>query len=192
MQLQRLQLKLYADVLASEFDLTRVVPLFHTFIRDGLIDDELLIDVADYSHVHQGPGIALIGHASDYYLDLGEGRPGLLYSRKREGPEQPEARLRDAFRRALSACRLLEADATLGLRFKTDEALLVVLDRLEAANDDASFGALGRVLEPTLRAVYGDIPHEIAREGSIKEPLTVRIRARGAPDVSALLARVKS
>jgi hypothetical protein len=189
MQLERLQLKLYAQP-APDFDPTCVVPVFHAVIRDSLLEDELLIDVVDYSHVHHGPGIALIGHASDYYLDLGEGRPGLLYFRKREGPDDPRERVRDAFRRALSACRLLERDETLGLSFKTDEARLVVLDRLEAANDDASFAALRPLLEPILAEVYGEVPFEIAREGSTKEPLSVRIRARGAADVSALLARV--
>ena len=43
---------------------------------------ELLIDVADYLHVHNGPGILLIGHEADYSLDNRAGRLGLLYNRK--------------------------------------------------------------------------------------------------------------
>ena len=31
--------------------------------------EELLIDVADYLHVHNGPGIMLTGHEADYSLD---------------------------------------------------------------------------------------------------------------------------
>ena len=142
--------------------------------------------------MHDGPGVVLIGHASDYYLDLGEGRPGLLYSRKREGPEDPNARLLDAFRRTFSAARLLEESPALSLRFETDEVLLSVLDRLDAPNTDQTFAALRPLLERALAGVYGTVPFEIGREGTEKEPLTVRIRARGAPDVATLLSRLPS
>ena len=34
----------------------------------------------------RGPGVVLIGHGSDYFIDEGEGRLGLLHNRKRVGP----------------------------------------------------------------------------------------------------------
>jgi hypothetical protein len=46
---------------------------FHRFIQQGVLDG-LLVDVADYSHVPNGPGIVLIGHDVDYGLDLVGGR----------------------------------------------------------------------------------------------------------------------
>lgn len=186
MRLARLGLKLYAKV-PDGFSAERVIPVFHSFIRDHVLD-EILVDVADYTHVHHGPGVVLIGHAADYYLDLGEGRPGLLFSRKREGPDGAMERVIDAFRRALTACEKLEP--ALGIRFATDEARFTSVDRLEARNDDAGFAALRPELEAGLARVYGDVPFELVREGSDKDVLTVRIRARGAPDVSALRSRL--
>lgn len=187
-ELQRLTLKLYADV-GSDFSPARVVPVFHALIRERSLKDEVLIDVADYSHVHDGPGVVLIGHGSDYYLDLGEGRPGLVYARKREGPSETEALVKDAFGRALAAAQLLEQSPDLGLRFRTDELRLSVPDRLRAPPADATLAALGPALARALAAVYGDVRFELAREGGDKEPFTVRVRAAGAPDVASLLAR---
>ena len=46
-----------------------------------------MIDVANYAHVPKGPGVALIGHGTDYFIDEGEGRLGLLYNRKRGAPD---------------------------------------------------------------------------------------------------------
>jgi len=94
----RIQVKFYANK-SPEPD--AFIPVFHRFIRENVLD-ELAIDVADYGHVHEGPGVVLIGHAYDYYWDLGEGRPGLVYTRKREAPA-PDARLTDAVRRYVSA-----------------------------------------------------------------------------------------
>ena len=67
-----------------------------------------MIDVANYAHVPKGPGVVLIGHGSDYFIDEGEGRLGLLHSRKRGAPDAGD-RLADAFRRTLHAASLLEA-----------------------------------------------------------------------------------
>ncbi len=37
------------------------IPLFHRWIQEQAIDGHLLIDVHDYSHIQQGPGILLVG-----------------------------------------------------------------------------------------------------------------------------------
>ncbi|HEV8246140.1 MAG TPA: hypothetical protein VGP93_10250, partial [Polyangiaceae bacterium] len=78
MESPKIQVKYFA---VEPIALEHFVPVFHRFIRDHVLD-ELLIDVADYAHVHHGPGVVLVGHAADYYMDQGEGRLGLLYSRK--------------------------------------------------------------------------------------------------------------
>jgi hypothetical protein len=188
MKLQKIQLKLYAE-LAADFEASRVVSAFHGLIREQELDD-VLIDVVDYGHVHQGPGTVLIGHGADYGFDLGEGRPGLLFFRKREGPAEPEARLVDALQRTLNACKLLEDEPELGLRFRTNELWLRLLDRLETPSNDASFDAVLPVVSRALARVFGELPVELLREGSDKEPFTLRIRALGAPSVENLLARL--
>ncbi len=192
MQAFKIQLKVYADAPAG-IRLEAFVPVFHRFIKEQRLD-ETLIDVADYSHVHHGPGILLEGHGSDYYADLGEGRLGLLYSRKRDAPVDPAARLPDAFRRAFTACALLEAETGLGapLRFRTDELLLRVVDRLRAPNTAEAAAALEPELRTFLKRLFDGGDVSLVHEGTPKDPLTLRIRAPGAGSVGALVERLKA
>jgi hypothetical protein len=150
---------------------------------------ELVIDVVDYGHVKDGPGVVLIGHGGDYYLDGAEGRFGLLYSRKRAAPAAAE-RLSDAFRRALNACRLLEQEKEHALKFRTDEVLLRVPDRLHANNSDASLAVLEPELEAFLGKLYAGSELRMERTGGQKDPISVRVRASQAPGVLALLERL--
>ena len=134
MEPQKLQIKLYTDR-ATGISPEAFVVVFHNWIKKKLLP-ELMIDVANYAHVPKGPGVALIGHGNDYFIDEGEGRLGLLYSRKRGAPE-PGQRVADAFRRTLHAASLIENDASLAaggakVRFRTDEVQLRINDRLGA------------------------------------------------------------
>ncbi len=179
---RKFQVKLYAT--APEVDLEALVPVFHDWIRTNKIPDELLIDVADYAHVPQGPGVVLIGHQSDYYLDLADDRPGLLYSRKRGFDGTLEAGIEDALVRALGACRLLEAEASLGLQFRTDEVLFRVQDRLNAPNDDAGYATIAGPLEEAAQRLFGG-GAKLERTGSPRDPLTVRITTDAAQVLAA-------
>ncbi len=180
----KIHIKFFA---AEPVALEHFVPVFHRWIRDSVLG-ELMIDVADYAHVHNGPGVVLVGHASDYYMDQGEGRLGLLYSRKRD-PLPPEERIDDGFRRALNACRLLEQEAELGVRFKSDEVLVRVADRLNAPNSDEGFSKLKGELEPVITRLYGDSAR-LERVVTDKGPLAVRVSAQDAPPITDLLARL--
>ena len=187
MKSEKLQIKFFARPNAA-FDLEAVVPVFHRFIREHAFD-ELMIDVADYKHVHHGPGVALVGDANDYFLDEGEGRPGLLFSRKRHG-SGPEGRLREGFARALKACTLLEAAPELGakLTFATNEILIRLPDRLRAPNDDASFAEVSREVSALLDKLYGAGQYSIERGAPTPEPLALRVKTKSSPTLAALLA----
>src|SRR5258708_29856126 len=112
MDAQKLQLKIYATPdSARDIQLESFVVVFHRWIKEHVLP-ELLIDVASYAHVPEGPGVALIGHGSDYFMDEGEGRLGLLHNRKRCGPP-PADRLSDLPRRTLYAPVLLEREPSL-------------------------------------------------------------------------------
>ncbi|MCA9594801.1 MAG: hypothetical protein KC776_15885 [Myxococcales bacterium] len=184
MRAEKLKLKLFAEH-AAELD--AFVEVFHGWIRDEALDDELLIDVADYRHVHRGPGIVLIGHAGDYYWDQGDGRPGLTYSRKRQAPPEGE-RLRDGLQRLLAAAVRLEA-AT-GVRFKTDELLLELVDRLNAPNDDATFSEVSRELSSVLTNLYRDETALSHASSDARAPLAIHARAASRPSPQELLARL--
>ena len=187
MKSEKLQIKFFARPNAA-FDLEAVVPVFHRFIREHAFD-ELMIDVADYKHVKNGPGVVLVGDANDYYLDEGEGRPGLLFSRKRHGAG-PEGRLREGFARALKACKLLEAAPELAgkLTFASDELLIRLPDRLNAPNDDATFAAVSAEVSPLLDKLYGAGAFSIERGPAAPEPLSLKVKAKSAPALASLLS----
>ena len=185
MQATKFQVKLYAR--AGHIELEKLVPVFHEWIRAKKIPDELLIDVADYTHVPQGPGVVLIGHQSDYYLDVADDRPGLLYSRKRGFEGDLSAGIDDAFGRALRACRLLEEDERLDFEFGTDEVLFRVLDRLAAPNEDATYATYEPVLKQVAKAFFGSAP-TMRRLGSPREPFAVRISTGARGSVADALA----
>jgi len=186
MQATKFQVKLYTR--AGDIELEKLIPVFHEWIRAKKISDELLIDVADYAHVPQGPGVVLIGHQSDYYLDVADNRPGLLYSRKRGFEGDFQTGIDDAFRRALNACRLLEEESSLGLEFATDEVLFRVQDRLAAPNEDATYDAYKPALEQAAGAFFGHAP-SLEWLGSEREPFAVRISTGAGGTVADALAR---
>ncbi len=81
--IQHVMVKVFAREPVS-IDLGEAIPIFHRWIQDHVCP-ELLIDVADYRHVPNGPGVMLIGHEANYSLDMTKGRLGLLYNRKQAG-----------------------------------------------------------------------------------------------------------
>jgi hypothetical protein len=183
---ERLQLKLYLEP-SAHFELEALIPVFHRFIRDQVLK-ELLIDVVDYSHVPNGPGVVLIGHGADFYVGALDGAYGLVYSRKRGGPG-PDGRLEDALRRLINAARLLEQESGLNLRFNSAELSLRLTDRLHAANDDATFAETQAELAGLFGRVYGGEP-QVTRLPSSKEPLSLRIKASSSPSLEALLEKL--
>ncbi len=171
-------------------DLPALIPVFHRWIQQRRVD-ELLIDVADYKHVHEGPGIMLIGHEADYALDLGRGRPGLLYSRKRALDGDLRDVLRAVLRQALYGCHLLETDPALGLTFRADEVEVAFLDRLLVPNEPASLAQVRDDLEAALASFYGEAPvHLDWLDEDPRQPFSVHVRIPEAADLATLLAQL--
>ncbi|MEM9070194.1 MAG: hypothetical protein AAGE52_16925 [Myxococcota bacterium] len=181
---ERVQVKVFAE--GDTPDVMALIPVFHQWIQKDAIDGELLIDVADYSHVHQGPGVMLIGHGSDLYFDLGDGRPGVLFSRKRAFDGTLEGRLRDAIERALRAASLLEKE-DLSLRFATTELLVRVPDRLHAPNTDESFAVLKGLIETIAKEIFGT-DARVERTGDARDALGARVTIENAPSLQKLSA----
>jgi hypothetical protein len=189
MEAHKLQLKIYlTPETARTLDVEDLIPVFHRWIKQRLLP-ELTIDVANYRHVPQGPGVVLIGHGSDYFLDEGEGRPGLLHNRKRAGLP-PGERLSDLARRTLHAAALLEKDLALTgkIKFATDELLFRINDRLEAPNTDATFAALRPELDALAKTLFAG-PFELARVGGAKDLFAVRIKSTTNTPLATLLQR---
>lgn len=191
MNATKISLKLYARGELPEASL--FVATFHDLIRRRE-PSELMIDVVDYGHVHEGPAVLFVGHESDYAVDHGEGRAGLLYQRKRApaaGDGSFAATLADSLRRAIGFAARLEKEAALaGLRFGADEMLLRIADRLHAPNDQATFAALEGDLRAAAERLWGGAT--VAYEpGDGRGMFAARLRAAKDPGgVEGLLARL--
>jgi len=192
----KLQLKLFVERNGHKPESEAFIPIFHRWIKDHVLS-ELVIDVANYAHVPKGPGVVLIGHTGDYYLDDAEGRFGLLYSRKRGLASATfEARLEDLFRRALHAASLLEKEAVATpagetrLRFTTNELLFRINDRLAGPANDETFAAVRPALEAMARRLF-EGSFELTRVGDARDLFGVKIAGMGkAADLTTLLSRV--
>jgi hypothetical protein len=173
MELYKLGIKFFASP-GQRVDLTEFIPVFHEWIQKQIIAGHLLIDVHNYSHIHEGPGILLVAHEGNFSVDFAEGRLGFIYNRK-----QPVHSLADVLKPAIQGCRLLADDSRMRnrLTFSADEALILANDRLLAPNDDETFSQLQSVLSAALKEVLGKT-FKLTRVGDDpKERLTVRAQA---------------
>lgn len=145
--IQHINIKIFARD-SSAVHLEDAIGIFHQWIRDRVCP-EMLIDVADYMHVHEGPGILLIAHEANYSLDQRGGRLGLLYNRKAELDGTFGDRLAQAHKAALAACDRLEQEAPFKGKLEFDRRSIefFVNDRLLAPNTDETWQAVRPELE---------------------------------------------
>ena len=175
--IQHVNLKIFAD--RTDIQIGDAVAVFHQWIQDG-IAPELLIDVADYKHVPDGPGVMLIGHEANYSLDETGGRIGLLYNRKAAVQGDAQAALRQAFNAAWNAARLLEAAAPFAgkLHFDEGDVEIIVNDRLLAPNTDATWEALSPEVERFFASIYGEDRVILERRGEPRERFRVSVKRK--------------
>ena len=175
--MQHVNIKIFAD--RADIQIGDAVAIFHQWIQDG-IAPELLIDVADYKHVPDGPGVILIGHEANYSLDETGGRIGLLYNRKAAVQGDAQAALRQAFDAARNATRLLEAAAPFAskLHFDEGDVEIIVNDRLLAPNTDATWEALRPEVERFFASVYGEGRVILERRGEPRERFRVGVKCK--------------
>lgn len=158
MQPHRIQARFLID-LPPAVSLASVVPVFHRWIQVGGTD-ELLLDVADYRHVHHGPGIILVGHEADYAVDTAGGRVGLRYVRKRSLPDTLSAAILQAIGAAATGARRLAADLRVGIdRIGAGSFELVIVDPLHYPNDDANLWRVAKVLSRVFLEAGLEAPH---------------------------------
>ena len=150
----RLSIKIPATQPIPRDALHPFIGVFHRFIQEAAIPG-LLIDVADYAHVPDGPGVILIGHDVDYGIDLVGGRTGLLTTRKRTGEAELTALFRDTLAKSLAAARAIEADPSVSVRFAVNEIEIAFPDRRAAPNNASAFDFASKELLPAARVELG-------------------------------------
>jgi hypothetical protein len=186
---QQLSVKLFAQDPAA-VDLAGFIPIFHGWIQESRLPGRLLIDVADYRHVADGPGIVLVAHEAHYALDSEHGPLGLACARRRDEPGPLEDKLVDGFRDTLTACRILEDDPARPIRFRTDRARVAMLSRRFAAGGSESWEAARPAVEAFAARLYAGLPVRLEPGGDPRAPLSFDIEAPGAPGLAALLDRL--
>ncbi|MCY3798094.1 MAG: hypothetical protein OXG84_09815 [Chloroflexi bacterium] len=131
-----------------------ILPIFQRWIQEHAIEG-MLIDVIDYKHMPDGPGIVLIADEFDLAYDLADGEIGLYYIRKRNLPESLDDSLRLVISRTLAAARALEAEAPSDIVFDYRSVKISFLDRIHYRNEPEIFEAVRRTLSETLSEVFG-------------------------------------
>lgn len=170
---KRFFVKLFASnpevVDAEEF-----VPVFQRWIQENFAPDELIIDVADYKHVPQGPGIILIGHDGDYAYDFVHGKVGLQYTFKQVKVETLEEAVSIALKRVVTAIEKAEAEEALnGITFDKTKVQITFLDRLNYPNDEETAKATGEALTPLAKSTLGGGVTVDLTQSDPREPLTI-------------------
>lgn len=170
-----------------------LIPIFHRWIQQRRTED-LLIDVADYTHVPMGPGVVLIGDKGHYLFDESGGRRGLTFFNKRPIGGTLGARLETVARRCVSAAVALQAEPELSgrLSFRGDELLVCFNDRLNAPNSEEVFARLQPEISRVFDSTFGNADWVLVRSEDPRERLAVSAQAAGAVDFATLARRLAS
>jgi hypothetical protein len=188
----RTQVKFFLENPAG-VDLAVFGGVFQRWIQQSALND-MLIDVADYRHVFEGPGIVLIGHYSEYALESRGGQLGLLYTRKRQSDADLQGALRTSFQLAIAAAELLETEAAFEprLKFRADAVEIRFADRLSIPNRPESFDLVKADLGAVLAELYGKPVDFAPVTHDARNVFTVNVHADGAGSFAETFQHLKT
>ena len=190
MELHKFGIKFLATD-AQGIDILKLIPIYHRWIQDKALDD-LLIDVADYSHVPAGPGVMLIAHEGNYALDeTGHERGIVYYSKQKLTGELPERFAQVAYK-ALKATQLMSSDADLegALHVSGTELQFFANDRLAAPNTAEAYDEIEPAFKRFLDRLYDGAPYTLSRENDPRERLSFKVQVKANVNVDTLLSRL--
>ncbi|MBI4006589.1 MAG: hypothetical protein HY356_07955 [Gammaproteobacteria bacterium] len=190
MDLQKIGMKFFAEQ-GNTIDLVEFIPVFHRWIQNKVLDD-ILIDVADYSHVYAGPGILLIAHEGNYSIDETGNQRGVAYYNKHELAGALPERLFTVCRKTLLACQLLEKEKEMQgrIRFSGNAMQVYSNDRLIAPNSDETHSALQPVLNAFLEKLFSGAEYTLERNPDPKGRYQVMVKASDPVSIDTLLQRL--
>jgi len=192
MDLHRIGIKFFAEE-ANAIMLDEFIPLFHHWIQRDLLNEDVLLDVSSYSHVHDGAGTLLVAHQGNYAYDETFHRRGLIYYNKRDLAGNLPEKIAVIARKALQACRLIEQSEEMKGRvsFNTGELCVYSNDRLLAPNTDETHRAWLPVIEPFLERLYPGSSYEAVREADPRERYSLIIKVSSPETPDTLLQRLE-
>ncbi|MBK8010606.1 MAG: hypothetical protein IPK13_04610 [Deltaproteobacteria bacterium] len=172
-------------------DFEASIPAFHRWIQDGssLGEDEFAIDVANYAHLHNGPGVFLVTAKSCFGLDAIGGAPGLKYARKRGLVGSPTTKIAAVLARLFAFAERFEADpgfvaAAPHRKLRTDALEFGIVDRLRAPCVKATFDAVSPPLSAVLESLTAQQVN-LAPEPDPRRPFSVCARWHETMSASA-------
>lgn len=169
------QVRLFAETSAG-YDTGKAIPVFHRWIQEHALP-ELLIDVVDYRHVPEGPGVMLIGHHSHYGLDA---QGTLSYSRRTGATATVAEKIRAAYEAAKRAAALLETqpEFTGKLRYVPGRFEISVNDRMLAPNNAETRATLEPEVRSVLDSVVGAGTYLLEHSGDPRGLFTLAVSPR--------------
>jgi hypothetical protein len=175
----------------AKLDILQLIPMYHRWIQQNALQD-LLIDVADYSHVPAGPGVMLIAFEGNYALDESGHERGVVYYSKRQLEGELPQRFATVAGKALKAAQLMSGDAELkgAVKVPGNRLQFFANDRLVAPNTDAAYTAIEPALKSLLDRLYAGGKYTLTRETNPKERLSVTVQADDEVALETLLERL--
>jgi len=162
-------------------DLEPALGVFHRFIQRSLVEGRLL-DVADYRHVPNGPGVMLVGQDVDYGINP----HAFTVTMKRRG-DDAATQFRDAVRMALGTIDAIGADGALPCRFDPTRLRVSVADRKLGTHAQVQAALLAEIA-PAVETLFG--PDATVDPVAVADPRQVpqiSVRAVSADGVLAKL-----
>lgn len=192
MNLQKIGVKFFLEK-GGELPLSSLIPVFHRWIQEDKLEG-ILVDVTEYTHVFQGPGVVLVAHEANYSVDETDGKRGFLYAQKRPPEKGQQEHLKTAFRRTLKACSLLEQEpeAAGKMKFAVNHLQVFVNDRLEAPHRSQSLGELEEALHPFLSWLYEGEKYLLLHEKDPRKRTGFEIKFEKAPAMDTLLKQLET
>ena len=188
---KRISVKIFANDPGAEVNLHPFIAVFHEFIREKSVEG-LLIDVADYSHVPEGPGIVLLGHDVDCSIDQTAGRTGLMILKKRIEEGSLADLLDDSVRKCLLAVKAIAENGSTDLTFSTATLRVQLVDRLAAPNSDESYASIEAEFDGLAQRLIGEgASTERVDADQPRRALTVDLGSSNTEDLDHLLARLE-
>jgi len=186
MNLQKSNVKFFMER-ADGVPLTDFIRIFNTWIQTS---DGEYSDLADYSHMVGGPGILLVAHEANFGIDQKDNRTGLLYNQKQPLDGSNRDKLRWVFRKTLEMCRRIEEEPIFQgkFKFRGEEALFLINDRLLAPNTAETFYAIKSDLEALAQELYAGAEFSLHHDTSdSRERFSVSIRTPTRFEIGTLL-----
>ena len=155
MNIQKINWKIFLSKNSSSVSTDDLFRIFNNWIKND--NEEIFIDVADYSHCHGGTKVILAGHYAHYYWDETDGDLGLLYSRVKHLDMANSNKITVTLKSFLNRLKQFQEDDKIANKVQFDPRRLqfAINDRALAFNTEESFKKVAPLLTTELQAFSG-------------------------------------